>query len=107
MSTLHLKQKGDLGQIQFSASSFSQKNRMIIIILLHKKFGSSNWATINYTYGILACGRDLFSLWLRNSQRTEHTPDNSSKEINPGSVSSVSGGPSLKLLILYMLVQQQ
>lgn len=30
MSTLHLKQKGDLGQIQFSAASFSQKNRMII-----------------------------------------------------------------------------
>ena len=59
MSKLHLKQKGDLGQIQFSAASFSQKNRMIIFFL-HKKFGSSNWATINYTYGILACGRDLF-----------------------------------------------
>lgn len=104
MSTLHLKQKGDLGQIQFSAASFSQKNRMIIFF-----FTQEVWL-FKLSHDKLYLWN--FSVWQRfikatKLTRTEHTPDNSSKEINPGSVSSVSGGPSLKLLILYMLVQQQ
>lgn len=105
MSTLHLKQKGDLGQIQFSASSFSQKNRMIFF------FTQEVWL-FKLSHDKLYLWN--FSVWQRfifikatKLTRTEHTPDNSSKEINPGSVSSVSGGPSLRLLILYMLVQQQ
>lgn len=60
MSTLHLNQKADLGQLQFPASSFSQKIANDYFFFLNKMFNSSNWATINYNYGILACGRDLF-----------------------------------------------